>query len=1424
MTINVSVADIEVNETDATATFTVNLSGDALTSDLVLNWATSNNASATAATPGSDYVAASGQLTIPVGQTTGTITVSLLDDLVAEGMQYFFVTLTSSDPNVVIPSTRGYTAYAGIIDDEPSVTALDTVTDESAGTVTVTFQLSRPWTSTVTVDYQTTSATASDVAPAATVGNPTPVGDYVAASGTVSFAPGETVKTVTFTVNNDTLVEGREIYAVALSNAVNAYINDSDSRAHIVIEDNDAAVAASPTVNVFGGVVMEGYRSGVLDTIAGATGTAAGAVEFLVLLSAPSAGTVTMNYSTVDGTALAGTDYTATTGTLTFAPGEVAKKVLVPIIDNTTAQVALTRSFGLTVSSLSGATAGISTSNGTIVDNENATLPTASSPLVITAASVGDIIGTAFYDSLVGSSGDDILDGRAKPDTMIGGAGNDIYIFEDSGGTVVENFNQGTDTVITYLNNTQLGTYFENLYIGGTVGLQGVGNNSANLIVGNIGNDSLYAWGGNDTVEGGSGNDAVYGDSIGDITLTGNDSLSGGLGNDTLGGGDGNDTLDGGDGNDLLYGELSAAQDTIGTMTGADSLVGGAGNDTLDGGRGIDTLVGGTGDDVYYVDSSLDVITELTGEGADSVSSSVSYTLSDYVEALTLTGTGNTHATGNGQDNSITGNSGANFIDGGAGADTLVGGTGDDTYYVDSASDVVTELSGGGSDTVRSTITYTLSTYLENLALLGSAAINGTGNASANVLVGNSAGNVLTGDLGNDSLSGGAGADTMIGGAGNDVYWVDDSSDVVTELISEGTDTVNASATFTLSANIEKLILTGSAAIDGTGNTTANIITGNSGSNALSGDAGNDTLDGGAGDDVLTGGTGNDVFYVDSTNDVIVEVAGEGADTVYASATYTLSAYVDNLVLTGAAAIDGTGNGDSNAITGNSGNNQLSGMNGNDTLDGGAGADTMLGGAGDDVYFIDSASDVVTEASGQGSDTVKTTVSYTAGANVENIALLGGAAIDSVGNTLHNVLVGNSAGNTLTGDAGNDSLSGGAGADTMIGGSGNDVYWVDDAGDVITELSAEGTDTVNTSVTYTLSSNVEKLVLSGSSAIDGTGSADNNVLTGNSADNQLFGMGGHDTIDGGAGADTMVGGAGADVYIVDSLGDVVTELVGEGTDTVNTTLTYTLASNVENLNITGSSAADGTGNEGNNTITGNSAGNQLSGLVGNDTLDGGAGADTLIGGTGDDTYVVDSASDVITELAGEGSDTVRSSISYTLGANLENVALQGSTSIGATGNALNNVLIGNGGANVLTGDLGSDSLSGGSGSDTLYGGLGNDLLIGGADVDTFVFNTALNASWNVDTVSDYQAGDRFVLDNDVFSALATTGVLASGNFQSGAGVNGASVAGQVAGIYYDTSTGNLYYDADGFGGASGTLFAHLNGAPTVSNANFIVID
>ena len=308
------------------------------------------------------------------------------------------------------------------------------------------------------------------------------------------------------------------------------------------------------------------------------------------------------------------------------------------------------------------------------------------------------------------------------------------------------------------------------------------------------------------------------------------------------------------------------------------------------------------------------------------------------------------------------------------------------------AGDVVTEAASAGTDRVDSSVTTTLSANVENLTLTGTTAVNGTGNTLNNVLTGNSAANVLTGGVGNDTLNGGAGIDTLIGGIGNDIYVVDVAGDIVTELAAEGTDTIQSAITWTLGTNVENLTLTGTAVVNGTGNTLNNIITGNSAANVLNGGAGNDTLNGGAGADALVGGLGNDTYVVDAAGDVITEVAGEGTDSVQSSITHILGASLENLTLTGTAAINGTGNATNNNLTGNSASNVLT------------------GGAGNKHH---QRRDRRRHRSCERGDRhLESSITYTLGANVENLTLTGTAAINATGNTVANVLTGNSAAKT----------------------------------------------------------------------------------------------------------------------------------------------------------------------------------------------------------------------------------------------------------------------------------------------------------------------------------------------------------------------------------------------------------------------------
>jgi len=546
-------------------------------------------------------------------------------------------------------------------------------------------------------------------------------------------------------------------------------------------------------------------------------------------------------------------------------------------------------------------------------------------------------------------------------------------------------------------------------------------------------------------------------------------------------------------------------------------------------------------------------------------------------------------------------------------------------------------------------------------------------------------------------------------------------------------------------------------------------------------------------------------------------------------------------------------------------NDTINGGAGNDLLDGGEGNDSLIGGLGDDTYVLDTTGDKVIELYDQGIDTIRTSVSRTLGDHQENMILSGSASTAAYGNGLDN---------NLTGNDGNNYLDGKLGADNMSGGKGNDYYWIDDLGDVVLELANEGTDEVKASITYTLTANVERLTLLGSSNTDAYGNELRNVLAGNSGNNVL---------DGGLDADTMRGGLGDDTYVIDNNNDVISESGGGGTDTVMSWVSRTLSTDLENLVLLGTSST---------AAYGNSLANVLVGNDGNNYLDGKLGADNMSGGKGNDYYWVDDLGDVVLELANEGTDEVKASITYTLTANVERLSLLGSSHINAFGNDLNNVLTGNAGKNILDGGLGADTmrgglgndtyvvnnvgdvtsetdgggvdnvltsvtrtlgtdlenltltgtasingtgnvlanmlrgndasntLSGGSGADTLAGGLGNDTLTGGADADRLVFDTAPGSS-NVDTITDFSAGaDKLQLDHLVFSGLGTGPGLSATMLVAGPSLTLAQDADDH--LIYNTSNGALYYDADGVGGDAAIQIATLTGIPTLMATDFLI--
>ncbi|GLK54471.1 Ca2+-binding RTX toxin-like protein [Methylopila capsulata] len=431
------------------------------------------------------------------------------------------------------------------------------------------------------------------------------------------------------------------------------------------------------------------------------------------------------------------------------------------------------------------------------------------------------------------------------------------------------------------------------------------------------------------------------------------------------------------------------------------------------------------------------------------------------------------------------------------------------------------------------------------------------------------------------------------------------------------------------------------------------------------------------------------------------------------------------------------------------------GGDGDDTLIGNAARNVLIGGRGDDVYVVDSAQDAVRENAGQGVDLVRSAVSLRLGEHVENLTLTGASALVGYGNDAANALTGNDGANRLEGLGGNDTLDGGAGKDLLIGGDGDDVYLLAEADDVTREAADGGTDAVVAWVTTTLAANVENLTLVGSGALAGVGNDLANILNGGDGANRL---------DGRSGADLMTGGMGDDVYVVDDALDQVRENADAGFDTVETSASLTLAANVEKLVLTGEEALSGTGNLLANTLIGNAAANRL---------DGGAGVDTMSGGLGDDVYVVDNALDQVRESAGAGFDTVETTRSIALAANIEKLVFAGSANLSGVGNSLGNVVVGNAGANLIDGRGGSDTLTGGDGA------------------DIFLFSDRPNGV-SIDLVTDFDVvADTLRLDDAVFAGLGP------GRLAAAAFALGTQAADATDRILYDPTAGGLYFDRDG---------------------------
>ncbi|WP_064708958.1 beta strand repeat-containing protein [Rhizobium bangladeshense] len=859
----------------------------------------------------------------------------------------------------------------------------------------------------------------------------------------------------------------------------------------------------------------------------------------------------------------------------------------------------------------------------------------------------GDAAGDIFtsIETFAGSGGSDTFVGNGTTVTFNGTSGFDIIDYSTSteavtvtlGAAGVITVGSGGDAEGNSLINIErvIGTAFADTLASSTAGHSLVGGAGDDIyFVGSQGVDIVEAVGGgtdeirtslNTYVMAFANVERLTFTGTGAVDVTGNGAdniITGGTGNDTLFGGIGTDVLVGGIGNDVLIGGADA-----------DQLIGGAGMDIASYGNtptgvtinlktgvhggdaagdifdSIEAFAGSTGSDTFVGNG-----TTITFDAGAGVLDTIDYSTS--TEAVTVTlGAAGVITVGSGGD--AEGNSLINIerVIGTAFADTLasstaghslVGGAGDDIYFVGAEGVTVMEAAGGGTDEIRTSLaSFSMANYtnIERVTFTGTGAVNLTGGAGDDILTGGVGDDILDGAGGNDILIGSAGADQLIGGAGTDTA-------------SYG----NAAAAVTV-----------------------NLKTG-----AHAGDAAGDTF---SGIEVFEGSNFNDSFFSSASADTLNGAAGT-LDTI----DYSLSGAAVDVNLTTNVVSGGDAAGDVLANF-----ERVVGSSFADTLASSTSGHALAGGAGNDIYLVGNQGVTITEASGGGTDEIRTalaTYSMAAFANVERLTFNG------TGNT---TLTGNAGNNIITGGAGNDTLIGGAGADQLIGGAGTDTASYTNAGGAITINLKTG------------------------------------VHTGDAAGDTFSSI------------ETFIGSSSKDTFVGN--GTAVTFNGGVGTDTVS----YSSSAAAVNVTLGAggvTTVASGGDAEGNHLLNIE----QVNGSAFNDTLGSTATTThTLQGGGGNDTYVVISQNTVITESAGGGDDEIRTSAtSYSMAnyANLERLTYTGTGNATLTGNAGDNIITGGTGNDTLNGGGGNDQLHGGGGNDTLLSGAGEFQLYGGDGSDT----------------------------------------------------------------------------------------------------------
>ncbi len=866
-----------------------------------------------------------------------------------------------------------------------------------------------------------------------------------------------------------------------------------------------------------------------------------------------------------------------------------------------------------------------------------------------------------------------------------------------------------------------------------------------------------------------------------------------------------NNTLTGTSDSDLIEG-----------LGGSDSLSGLGGNDTLNGGSENDTIVGGTGNDsiIFEYAQNDDVITDFV-RGQDKVDLR-NLRISDWETVKKLT-------TDDGQNNALI-----------------------TTFYNGVRSQL--KIQGVNPNLLQATDFILNNLDVDDL-INGSTfgddrLFGGLGNDTVNGLSGN---DILYGEQGNDILNAGGNNDLIVGGAGNDsiIFEYAQNDDVITDFV-RGQDKVNLRNLRISDWETVKKIITDDGQNNAVITTFYNgvrsqlkiqgvnpnllqatdfifnnlvvddLINGSTfGDEGLFGGAGNDSINGLGGNDTLYGEQGNDIFNGGSGNDTIH--GGLGDDTaVYAGTRAQYQLTNNNGVFT---------------VT-----DLVANRDGIDTL-----RDIQTVKFSDQTVIIAPVEATITlfvNSSSVNEDgtpnlvytftrtepstnplTVKYTVSGTATLNTDytqtgatsfsattgTITFAANSAtatltIDAIADTIiegnetlslkliadPTYLIGTSA--IITGTITNDDVANQIGVSLSI----NDITVVEgkDANALLT-VSLSSTSTQPISVNYT------------TTAINATANGDYTTTTGTliiPANSSIATIRIPIVNDNLNEADesfivTLSNPINATLDPDASIAEVTI------TDTLRSAITRILPANVENLTLTGAGATNGTGNAGNNIITGN---------IANNILNGGLGVDTLIGGMGNDTYVVDNIGDIVTETSTLTTeiDTVQSSVNYTLVLNVEQLTLTGTSAINGTGNEGNNFITGNSGANIL---------SGAAGNDTLVGGLGSDVLIGGLGVDRFLFN---NKTEGIDTINDFTAGEKIVISALGFGGGLVAGAINASQFLSV--TTGAAATNTTQRVIYNSTTGGLYFDADGSAAGAAVQFATLATKPTLMATDFVV--